>query len=300
MARSSQLWRWYESRIAELFKRVKGAEVRENVRETGVQSGRSRQIDVRVIMPVEVTLQEYFTIPVPMKLIVDCKHYSKRLGLKTLGEIAELKDDVQAQLAIAVTPLGVTRPAKKRAPSLGVYPMAVTHDLLALLGSFRSEVGCLMDGCWGIVHWDSYCGQPEVTNTCISCGTLHIRCRDCFAVFAIPEADGTPLACPTECGAVYLASYDAKEGGLDVESYDMLDTRLLKAAHRKRNRCLTMRQVDRIVESTRWQYWTVDSPTINLTEEGLMEGENGGLRLTNEGAKVVEEALDRAEPALWY
>jgi len=296
LAGSSQLWRWYESRTAELFKRVKGAQVEENVRETGVGSGQCRQIDVRVMMPVEVTLLEQFTISVPIKLIVDCKHYNRRLGLKTLGEIAELKDDVQAQLAIAVSPLGVTKGAGKRAPSLGVYPMAVTDDLLALLGSFRSVVSCLMDMCFGSV----YLGKPQLEGTCIRCGTLHVRCRDCFVVFAIPDPDGTPLACPGECGAVCVADYDGREDATMVRFYDVLDTRLLRAAHRKSNRRLTARQVNQVVRSTRWQYWTVASPTIGLTEESLMEWENDNLCLTSEGARVVQNVLDRAEPVLWY
>ncbi len=289
-------WRWYEDRIAQLFKRVKHAQVEVNVRETGVRSGESRQIDVRVIMPVEVTLLEQFTISVPIKLIVDCKHYNRRLGLKTLGEIAELKDDVQGHLAIAVSPLGVTRGAEKRAPSLSVYPMVVTNDLLALLGSFRSEVSCLMDGCFG----SASLGRSQLQGTCFHCGTLHVRCPDCLAVFAIPEPDGIPLACSEDCGAVCVAAYDAREDAMEVRFYDMLDTRLLRAAHRKSNRRLTARQVTQAIESTRWQYWTVTSPTIGLTEEGLMEWENDNLCLTSEGARVVQDVLDRAEPALWY
>lgn len=296
MAGSNEPWRWYESRIAELFKRVKGAQVEENASETGVGSGQCRQIDVRVMMSVEVTLLEHFTISVPVKLIVDCKHYNRRLGLKTLGEIAELKDDVQAQLAIAVSPLGVTRGAEKRAPSLGLYPMVVTNDLLALLGSFRSEVSCLMDTCFGSV----YLGRPHLEGTCNYCGTLHVRCRDCLVVFAIPDPDGTPLACPGECGAVCVAAYDAHEDAMNVSFYDMLDTRLLRAAHRKSNRRLTARQVNQIIQSTRWQYWTVASPTIGLTEEGLMEWENDNLCLTSEGARVAQNVLEGAEPALWY
>lgn len=288
-------WKWYQEQVARLLSRLPGTTVEENVEEIGSASGVARQIDVRIVLPLRLRVKD-FKIEIPIKIIADCKHYAKTLDVKVIEEIGGMKDDVRAQLAIVVSPHGVSKGAKARAEALGVYPITVTGDMFVLLDSLTGDVKCLVCDRYHEVSWR----MDAIEGYCDYCSSLHIRCRDCGAIFAIPDPEGTPIECP-ECDAVYVATFNPKEGDTEVKVYDMLDVLVLRGLYKKSNKSLTQREVQRLVESTRWQHWDVDSPLINLTEEGLVEWIDGPrLRITEFGIAAIDDHISQAESPLWY
>ena len=184
-------WRWYQSRVAALFSRVKSAVVEEDVHEVGLQSSERRQLDVRVTLTPQIDLGRGFVIEVPIKIVVDAKDYGRALDIPAIERLIGLKDDVAANLLIVVTPKGVSRGAMKRARAGGVYPMAVTDDLLALIAELRlpeytsckiCEYGPEDDRSPSEILWTS-----DVEGHCTWCNTIHVRCPDCFEIFAVPR-----------------------------------------------------------------------------------------------------------------
>jgi len=295
-------WKWYQKRVADLFRKIEGAVVDEDVTEVGQDSGVPRQLDVRVQLPLSIDVGQGFEIEVPVKIIVDAKAHSQPLDVKDIEEIAGLKDDVRANLAVAVTPEGVSEGGRQRGRALGVYPITVTGDLLALLEALEDFSSCLIceydaendDGPPPWVNW-----HDRLRGFCHRCSSLHVRCPDCLEIIGVPEGQyGIGVRCGGECGAVFVADFDAKEMEEKLTVFDALDTSLLTTAYRKSTKRLTAKEVHRLVQRTRWQHWGVASPTIDLTEEGLMRWEEDGcLYLTDEGTQTVEGfLLDPAYP----
>lgn len=280
----------------------------EDVCEVGQHSGRERQLDVRVMLSPKIDLGRGFGIEVPVKIIVDAKAHGRSLDIPAIEKVIGLKEDVRANLAIVVTPKGMSEGAMKRAQASGVYPIVVTGDLIALMGGLKLPEFTPCDMCeYGLeddysppeVFWRS-----DVEGYCKWCNTLHVRCPDCLEIFAIPETSyDVGVRCATECGAIFRVSWrgDPKDQETALEVFDALSAALLLAAFRKSTGRLTSREVSRMVSRTRWQHWDVASPTINLTEEGLMEwGDDGCLYLTPQGRETVQQALIEPEYAYWH
>ena len=101
-------WRWYQDKIAELFAIHPQAQVESDVTEVGQDSGVTRQLDVRILFPFRLELRQGFTIEIPLKIIVGAKYWARRLDVDIVGELATLKDDVRANLLVAVSPKGAT------------------------------------------------------------------------------------------------------------------------------------------------------------------------------------------------
>jgi len=299
-------WKWYQKRVADLFRKIKGAVVDEDVTEVGQDSGVPRQLDVRVQLPLKIDVGQGFEIEVPVKIIVDAKAHSRPLDVKDIEEIAGLKDDVRANLAVAVTPEGVSEGGRQRGRALGVYPTTVTGDLLALLEAFEDSSSCLIceydaendDRPPPWVNW-----HDKLKGFCYRCSSLHVRCPDCLEIMGIEEGQhGVGVQCGGGCGAVFVVTmYDPHDPVEDVTVYDALNASLLTTAYAKSTRRLTSKEVDRLVARTRWQHWAVASPTIGLTEEGLMQWEEDGcLHLTDDGRRVVEDFLLSPEEPYYY
>lgn len=130
-------WQRYEQRIEDLFRRLPSARVEKNIRVRGRKSGRIRQLDLRITLTATVDLQLGFEIEIPMTIIVDAKNWKRKVDVKTVESIGGLRDDVEAHLAIIVSPRGFSETAQKRAPSLAVYTLVATSDLLDLVHGFR-------------------------------------------------------------------------------------------------------------------------------------------------------------------
>ena len=95
-------WKWYESKIADLFSRLEGAVVEHDVKVMGLKSQTKRQIDIMISYPMNISLGQGFEITIPIKIIVDCKAHKVPLDIKQIEGIIGLKEDVQANLAVAV------------------------------------------------------------------------------------------------------------------------------------------------------------------------------------------------------
>jgi len=297
-------WEWYEKRITELFKRVKGATIQHNVKELGKISKELRQIDILIFAPLDIIIDKRmgFRIPIEIKIIVDCKNRSRPIDLSEIGQIITLKSDVEAHMAIVVSPKGITDGAKKQAQNQGVLPIVVTHDLIAAAGKWDKEdwYECR------ICEWDCEDGIPnyidwrnENVGYCGRCNSLNVRCPECHEVFGILEGEyETPLQCGYECGSAFYVELTIvdHERVQEVHIFDMLECRLLSEAYNKSNHRLTQKEYEKIVSETRWQYWEVDRPEIVLTEECLMEwGEQDCLYITTEGIKVYESMIKDPE-----
>ncbi len=299
-------WKWYQDRVADLFERLKGATVDRDVEEEG-RDGTVRKLDVRVLVNASIDIGHGYEISVPIRIVVDAKAHKRPLDIKEIESLAGLRDDVRANLLVVVSPQGVTEGAKKRAPSLGVYPITVTADLLALAEGLPVDkfYPCLI--CEFNLEEDRK--PPEVwwrgiEGRCDSCNGLHVQCGDCAEVFGITEVEYEKVfECPGGCGAVYFTVREGsrpKEAEWILHYWDALETSVLWAAAEKPSRSLTAEEVTKLVEATRWQHGDVDSPLIRLTEECLMEWEDDRLKLIEEGQKVVDEVIVRAESPLCY
>ena len=300
-------WAWYQARVAALFRLVPGAVVNEDVHEVGQDSGERRQLDVLVTLTLGIDLGKGFGIEVPIKIVVDAKAHDRALDIPAIDKVIGLRQDVRANLAIVVTPKGVSKGAMKRAKAGGVYPIVVTGDFIALMGGLKlpeytpcgmCEYGLEDDYSPPEVSWRS-----DIEGYCNWCNTLHVRCPDCLEIFAIPETQyDMGIRCATECGAIFRVSRrgDPKDQEIALEVFDGLSAGLLLAAFHKSTARLTSREVSRVISGTRWQHWDAASPTINLTEEGLMQwGEDECLHLTSEGRTLVQEVLLEPEYAYW-
>jgi len=294
-------WKWYEKRITRIFQRIKGAKVEHNVHEMGQDTHRRRQIDIRIQVPLEVNLGQGFAFTIPVKIIVDCKKRKRPMGIGEVDEVAGLKDDVGAHLAIIVTPRGVSDGAMNRAKAVAVRPIVITKDLIAVAEGFWEYkfVPCCICEYTG----DEEYPQPEVSwrskveGYCDWCGGLHIGCPECYEVFAISEVEyDQAIKCPSDCGAIFFVeSPRAKDESQNLEIFLALDAMLLTAAYSKSTKRLTPNEVQKLVRRTRWQHWGEAPATIGVTESGYMEyGEDNNLYLTAEGegwAKLIDGAV---------
>lgn len=294
-------WKWYEKRITEIFGRVKGGEVEPNVTEPGQDTKTKRQIDIRITVSLKIDLGEGFSLEIPVKIIVDCKDRKRAIDVHVVDEVAGLKDDVRAHLGLIVTPHGISRAARERAKAVGIRPIVVTNDLIAVASPFPQ-------GEFTKCHLCEYTGNEEypppevswqspVEGRCDWCNGLHVRCPECGIVFAISEAEyDTPIKCPYDCGTVFFAgaahTKDSTHG--DLKLLIALDATLLTSAYSKSTKRLTPGEVERIVQRTRWQHWGEGSATMGVTEFGYMEyKDDDNLYLTTEGeewARLIAEA----------
>jgi hypothetical protein len=287
------IWKSYQQRVAELFKQNPDSKVEYDVFEYGLDSKTNRQIDARVTFPFRVELPQGFVVEIPVKIIIDTKHWNKKLDVDIVGQLVSLKNDVKANLLIAVSPKGTTDAAMALGKSNGVYPITITHDLLALLDGLKvpSDTRCLV--CEnGYVSWNTF-GSDIIgpvlysEGKCDYCGELHIRCGECGEIFSIPQNDQA-TACPGECGSVVVLKIDPHHGDDEFHFYDALDCTLLKRALEDPSRCVPTSEVDEIINNTKWKYWDVAHPTIDLTEEGLMKWTGESLCLTESGKRAAE------------
>jgi len=291
---ATPLWKWYEQQITEIFKRAKGALVEYNVTEVGQDTKTDRQIDIRIIVSLLIDLGDGFSLDIPVKIIVDCKYRKRAIDVHVVDEVAGLKDDVRAHLGIIVTPHGISKAAKERAKAVGIRPIVVTTDLIAVASPFP-------EGEYTKCRLCEYTGKEEypppevswqspVEGHCDWCNGLHFRCPECGIVFAVTEAEyDKVIKCPYECGSIFFPE--------SLEVIIALDAMLLTAAYHKPTKRLTPWEIDKIVERTRWQHWGEASPMIGVTEFDYMKyGDDDNLYLTDEGEKLAKSIIDAVYP----
>lgn len=105
-------WKELESLVAMIQKQLSPeASVQHNVMLDGIDSETKRQIDVLV----EQNIGQY-----TMRIVIDCKDYSKPVDVKGIEEFHGLVQDVRAHKGALVCPAGFTKSALKRAQKLEI------------------------------------------------------------------------------------------------------------------------------------------------------------------------------------
>ncbi len=105
-------WKQLENLVAMIQKQLSpDANVQHNVMLEGVDSETKRQIDVLV----EQNIGQY-----TMRIVIDCKDYSKPVDVKGVEEFHGLVHDVRAHKGALVCPSGFTKSALKRAKKLQI------------------------------------------------------------------------------------------------------------------------------------------------------------------------------------
>jgi len=299
-------WEWYQSRIAEFFRRVPGATVDEDVKIPTVNGRRSRQIDVHITMPIRVQLGNGIAVTIPLSIIVDAKAHRRRIDVGIVDKVAGLRQDVGAHLAIIASPQGFTSGAKDRAPEQHVFLLTATNDLLFMLSSDQIPEwqSCLFELCepYAPVSWRVPSGPARygtILGRCDLCNGLHVLCPDCGSIFALMEDEyGQPVKCPEECGRIFQVDVDFRSNTPSVErTVDGLDQTLLTLANGNSSGHISQNRVQKEIGKTKWQFFAEEHPTVNLTELEWMAWDEEGawLHITEEGRRIVEELINSAE-----
>ena len=204
------------------------AKVTHDAKLTGTKSGVLRQIDV---------LAERSMIGAPLRVVVECKRYTKKLGIGKVDEFVGKLIDTGAQMGILYAYSGVTPGAQARAdgqdqPSVTVRDLAVLVATTTIVSSL-SETGPLSlelagplqspGAAWGndALRALGYepcanenCHDPEVglspwpsgecAGYCDSCGSLNHQCSICHEVDIV---DGRSTC--FGCGSIFDTAHDS-------------------------------------------------------------------------------------------
>ena len=224
----SEKWELFEKMIAVAEKELdQSSDVAHDARIMGNESGTLRQIDVFARGNV---------VRAPMNVVIECKHYNRKLGIGKVDELIGKLKDVGAHHGILYAYSGVTEPARKRAagarmPTVEIRDFDETLAALAEAEAERKRAGTSITfqellanvaekfgedlarsverhftynceagtGCHGVVDMDST--EDEVAwGECDVCSSLHLRCECCESAIYV-HGVGHPEAC--WCSARY-------------------------------------------------------------------------------------------------
>ena len=112
MARLKKKWERFEELVKDIQKELlpQNAIVTPGEKIRGRRTGKLREIDIAV----RVNAGQYSLL-----IAIDCKDYSRPVGVREVGSVMELFDDVGANQGVIVAPHGFTDTAKKRAADAG-------------------------------------------------------------------------------------------------------------------------------------------------------------------------------------
>jgi hypothetical protein len=180
-------WKAYEKDVAAYVQRIDPhATVTHNVIRRGLISGVDRQIDSLV---VGIVAGDKFEIA------IECKHYSKKIGIGRIDEFAGKLADIGVDRGVMYALSGATSGAKARAtgavqPKIGFgqlpaptpTPLATPgweHVLAGLphFGDCGNENCIAGDVTWS--EWEQEDATSVIAGSCDSCGTWAVRCTDC-------------------------------------------------------------------------------------------------------------------------
>lgn len=100
-------WKLYEETILQHFREVfPDYKIEGNQKIVGIKSKRKRQIDV--LISGEVT-------GFPVKIVIDCKHFSTKIDVKIVESFIGMLADVKASKGVIITNIGYTKAAIERA-----------------------------------------------------------------------------------------------------------------------------------------------------------------------------------------
>ena len=100
-------WKLYEETIVEHFQEVyPELDVKGNQKIVGIKTKRKRQIDVLIS-------GEFAGFPV--RIVIDCKHFSRKVDVKIVESFLGMLDDLKADKGVIITNVGYTEAALERA-----------------------------------------------------------------------------------------------------------------------------------------------------------------------------------------
>lgn len=217
--RAQPEWRQYELDVkASLEDLDRHADIRHDVKVLGELSNSQRQIDV---------LAEREIVGKLHRVVVECKHYRRRLGVGKVDEFVGKLLDVGAGHGILYGFSGVTEAARARAENarhptveirdlkqaVAAAPVAADGEALLQAMSFAPSAArelrfgrCDNDNCYqwevGLSEWDG----GVFAGYCDSCGTLNAQCVECDDILAL---DGFGVSECFSCGAKYEVGYSS-------------------------------------------------------------------------------------------
>lgn len=189
---TSAEWQRFELDVEKLSKDAaqgdRPATVKRDIKLTGIVSGTPRQVDVLI----EGTLGRH-----PLRIAVECKHYRKPVGIKTveafIGMLIDLDVDRGAMYALN----GYTDPARKRAegshhPHVELYEVDAERSEPIDYDDLLFPQDCPNPNCYmQIDRWRRFqaqSGEPLDVSVCDSCGTDVIRCFGCGDVVDVSSS----------------------------------------------------------------------------------------------------------------
>jgi len=257
---------------------------------------------------VSIPFSRYFQTRCPLIIGGECKQHGRRVNIKMVDSFRGMLEDAGLSLGIMVAELGFTKGAKDRAAKAGIVLLRFPWELKALIDNKGKEYEDICDHCPGadnahppgMIYW-RLCGGDSnefgyAVGQCQTCGTHFSLCFDCWEKTGFLEGDyDKGIECSGGCGAVFIASYvydDDAIGDIRIKSFNSLEVEILKACYKSR-RGLTDKRVSKIIDGTKWKYWTVGDPLIFIREEGLLELTSSGLmKLTSDGEQMVKDYLE--------
>jgi len=141
-------WSEYENEVFEILgSYYPNSTIKKDYKKTGKYSQRKRQIDIYI--ETEIAGNDII-------IVVDCKHYNKKIDVKTVESFIAMADDLQSDIALMISEKGYTKTALKRAhynPKHIELDILNMKDLKLLQGSlaipYSGENGALIKAPFG-------------------------------------------------------------------------------------------------------------------------------------------------------
>ena len=193
-------WRIYEKAVADMAEEYPDCAVLRDHKIMG-KSGVTRQVDAWVNGKVA---------GVDIKLAIECKCYTSKVGIKTIEAFAGFLDDVGANKGVLVSTSGSTKGGEARAKRADIRLDVI--DLAEAEATDWSEYfgrGCQSWGdCWGSVNWD-YSEGGTIFGFCSDCGEFHIYCDNCGHIATYGPDGGHSSICEVHvccesCGQCFV------------------------------------------------------------------------------------------------
>ncbi len=293
------LWKHYEKVVHRLLGSIPNA----MVKKSPVING--RKFDFSVNLPVFIPFSEYFQAEFLLTFGGDCKLYGRPIDVKIVDGFRGMLEHAGLQVGIIVSELGFSKGAEERAKKAGIILLRFPWDLSGFIQDEDLDVICVNcpaeseDSSPGMIDWNlhefSSGGFGYMTGQCQKCGTFFAHCFDCGVNTGFYESDyDEGILCTGKCGRIYIAGYDNTEYFyVDSQSFDSLEVNVLRACFAAKQG-LSEKKVHKIIDRTKWRFWTVGNPLIRLHEENLVKQTSAGLKTSSEGKDLVKRFILKA------
>jgi len=202
-------WKQYEDLVCDMLREENpDFSVERNIYIVGHLSNQRRQIDIAM----RGKLANYDVL-----VVVDCKCYSKKMDVNTVGSFVTLLNDVGADIGILVTQNGCSKAAetlaKKSRVKLDIKTAEELREYRITL-DYCEECDPGEDHFPGVIDWHGQWGidgdadKVAAVGWCDWCNTIHLRCLKCGTATGIPDVlYGEPVECLGGCGTTFVVNH---------------------------------------------------------------------------------------------